>query len=92
MGGAAPPAPLYWKTAGKSVSAGQGIRELVGRLLVDADFLAALVRDPAGVLAAYDLSGVERAALLRAAAKHALARESQMTRVVMTAVAKRWAT
>ena len=74
------------------VSAGQGIRELVGRLMVDPDFLAALVRDPVTVLADFSLSGDERAALVRAAAKHALARESQMTRVVMTAVAKRWAT
>jgi hypothetical protein len=74
------------------VSAGQGIKELVGRLMVDPDYLAALVRDPATVLADYNLSGDERAALLRAVAKHALARESQMTRVVMTAVAKRWAT
>ena len=74
------------------MSGERGIRELVGRLLVDADFLAQLVRDPATVLAAYDLSGDERGALLRAAARQALARESQMTRVVMTAVAKRWAT
>jgi len=74
------------------VSAEQGIRELVGRLMVDSDFLAALVRDPLTVLADYSLSGEERAALLRAVAKHALARESQMTRVVMTAIAKRWAT
>ena len=74
------------------MSAEQGIRELVGRLMVDSDFLAALVRDPLTVLADYSLSGEERAALLRAVAKHALARESQMTRVVMTAIAKRWAT
>jgi hypothetical protein len=60
--------------------------------MVDSDFLAAFVRDPVAVLADYSLSGDERAALLRAAAKHALSRESQMTRVVMTAVAKRWAT
>jgi hypothetical protein len=74
------------------VSAEQGIKELVGRLMVDRDYLAALVRDPATVLANYNLSGEERDALLRTVAKHALARESQMTRVVMTAVAKRWAT
>jgi hypothetical protein len=60
--------------------------------MVDADFLAALVRDPAAVLAGFDLSGDERAAVLRAVARHALARESQTTRVVMTAVARRWAT
>ena len=74
------------------MSADRGIEELVGRLMVDPDFLAALVRDPATVLADYSLSGDERAAVLRAVAKRALARESQMTRVVMTAVAKRWAT
>jgi hypothetical protein len=74
------------------VGAEQGIKELVGRLMVDPDFLAALVRDPVTVLADFSLSEDERAALLRAAAKQALARESQMTRVVMTAVAKRWAT
>ncbi len=74
------------------MSAEQGIKELVGRLMVDPAYLAALVRDPATVLAEYNLSGEERAALLRALSKHALARESQMARVVMTAVAKRWAT
>jgi hypothetical protein len=74
------------------VSAQQGIRELVGRLMIDAEFLAALVRDPAGVLADYRLDEGERDALLRAAARHGRAPEGQTARVVMTAVAKRWAT
>ena len=74
------------------MSAEPGIKELVGRLMVDTAYLAALVRDPATVLAEYSLSGEERAALLRAVAKHVLAREGQATRVVMTAVARRWAT
>lgn len=47
----------------------QGIRELVGRVMIDPDFLAELVRAPEAVLAQYQLSREERAAVLQAVAK-----------------------
>ena len=72
--------------------AGQGLRELVGRVMIDPEFLQALVRDPGAVLADYQLSAEERALVLQAIAKLSLAPESQQARAFQTALVKRWAT
>jgi len=43
-----------------------GIRELIGRAMIEQEFLAELVRDPETVLAGFDLDPEERSALMRA--------------------------
>ncbi len=70
----------------------QGLKELVGRVMIDPDFLQDLVRDPHAVLADYQLSAEERASVLQAVAKLTLAPQSQRARVFQTALVKRWAT
>ena len=72
--------------------AGQGLRELVGRAMIDPDFLQALVRDPGAVLADYQLSADERTSVLQAIAKLSLTPESQRARAFQSALVKRWAT
>src|SRR4030095_9899235 len=46
-----------------------GMRELIGRAMIDKDFLTDLVRDPATVLGGYDLEAEERAAIMQAVAR-----------------------
>ncbi len=70
----------------------QGLRELVGRVMIDPEFLQALVRDPYTVLADYELSGEERASVLQAIAKLSVTPQSQQARAFQTALVKRWAT
>ncbi len=70
----------------------QGLKELVGRVMIDPDFLQDLVRDPHAVLADYQLSAEERASVLQAVAKLTLTPQSQHARVFQTALVKRWAT
>jgi hypothetical protein len=69
-----------------------GIRELVGRAMIDKEFLADLVRDPARVLAEYDLSGEERAAIMQAAGRKGSASERDRARALQVVLMKRWAT
>jgi hypothetical protein len=70
-----------------------GIRELVGRAMIDKEFLADLVRDPARVLAEYDLSGEERAAIMQAAGrKESGGSERERARALQVVLMKRWAT
>jgi hypothetical protein len=45
-----------------------GMRELIGRAMIDKDFLTDLVRDPATVLGGYDLEAAERAGAATGAA------------------------
>ena len=47
----------------------QGLRELVGRAMVDPDFLVELVRSPNALLADYELTDGERATILQALAR-----------------------
>ncbi len=44
----------------------RGMQELVGRAMVDPDFLDALVRSPDSALAEYELDGNERAVVMQA--------------------------
>ena len=46
---------------------GKAIQDLVGRVMIDRDFLADLVRDPDAVLAGYELTAEERSVILLAA-------------------------
>jgi hypothetical protein len=47
-------------------SMAQGLRELVGRVMIDPDFLAELQRAPEPLLAEYELSDAERATVQQA--------------------------
>lgn len=69
-----------------------GIRELVGRAMIDRDFFAALLRDTAAVLAGYDLAADERAAVLQAVARASSSPEGDRRRAFQSVVIKRWAT
>ncbi|MBI2153706.1 MAG: hypothetical protein HYU24_08370 [Candidatus Rokubacteria bacterium] len=70
----------------------QGLKDLVGRAMIDPDFLQALMRDPYPLLADYELSEEERASVLQAIAKLMVTPQSQRARAFQTAVVKRWAT
>ncbi len=69
-----------------------GIRDLVGRAMIDRDFLADLVREPARVLAEFDLSAEERAAIMLAVGKTGNTTERERARALQVVLMKRWAT
>ena len=69
-----------------------GIRDLVGRAMIDREFLSDLVRDPDRVLADYDLTGEERAAIMQAAGPTGSATERERARALQVVLMKRWAT
>jgi hypothetical protein len=69
-----------------------GIRDLVGRAMIDRDFLADLVREPALMLADFDLSSEERAAIMQAVRKTAGTTERERARALQVVLMKRWAT
>jgi hypothetical protein len=69
-----------------------GIRELVGRAMIDKEFLAELMRDPAPILAGYDLEADERAAIMQAVARTGTVSERERARALQVAMMKRWAT
>ena len=50
-------------------SMAQGLRELVGRVMIDPEFLAELLRAPETLLAEYQLSDGERATVQQALAR-----------------------
>lgn len=72
--------------------AGQGLQDLVGRVMIDGDFLQALVRDPGTILAAYELSQEERTSVLRAIAKLARVPATEQAGSLRNTLVKRWAT
>lgn len=69
-----------------------GIRDLVGRAMIDRDFLADLVREPARMLADFDLSSEERAAIMQAVDKTGGITERERARALQVVLMKRWAT
>ena len=69
-----------------------GIRDLVGRAMIDRDFLADLVREPALMLADFDLSSGERAAIMQAVGKTGGTTERERARALQVVLMKRWAT
>lgn len=70
----------------------RGIRELVGRVMTDPDFLAELVRAPETVLAGYRLTPEEREAILQAIQRLGRSPSRQHAQAFQTALVKRWAT
>ena len=81
-----PPAP-HWQDKAR-----EGIRDLVGRAMIDRGFLAELIRDPQAVLAAFDLSADERAAIMRAVHGSANHSEKERALALQIVLMKRWAT
>ncbi len=69
-----------------------GIRDLVGRAMIDKKFLADLVRDPLTMLADYDLSGEEHAAIMQAVGRTGSASDRDRARALQIVLMKRWAT
>ncbi len=69
-----------------------GIRDLVGRAMIDKEFIAELARDPGAVLAGYELSAEERAAIMQAVGRTASAPDRERARALQVVLMKRWAT
>jgi hypothetical protein len=70
----------------------QGLRELVGRVMIDAAFLADLQRSPDVVLAQYDLTPAERGTVEQALARLARTPSHQRAHALRTALIQRVAT
>jgi hypothetical protein len=69
-----------------------GIRELIGRAMVDEGFRAALLRDPSAVLVDFDLEAEERVAVMKAITQNRDGPHGELGRALHAAVIKRWAT
>lgn len=69
-----------------------GIRDLVGRAMIDKDFIVGLVRDPHTVLADYELSAEERAAIMQAVGRATSTSDQERARALQVVLMKRWAT
>ena len=69
-----------------------GIRELVGRAMIDKEFIAELVRDPHALLAEYELSAEERAVIMQAVGRTTSTSEQERARALQVVLMKRWAT
>jgi hypothetical protein len=72
--------------------AGKGIQDLVGQVMIDKEFLADLVRDPAAVLAGFELSAEERAAIMQALGSTSIVSDRERARALQNVMLKRWAT
>jgi hypothetical protein len=66
--------------------------ELIGRAMIDPEFLADLQRAPDPILAQYELSDAERATVLRALTRLAQTPASQRARAFQSALIRRVAT
>jgi hypothetical protein len=69
-----------------------GIRDLIGRAMVDEGFRQALFRDPDSVLADFDLGTDERAAVMKALSQNRDGSTRKKRRGLRAALMKRWAT
>ena len=69
-----------------------GIRDLIGRAMIEKEFLSELVRDPETVLAGFDLDPEERDALMQAVARTGSGSPVERARVFQSILMKRWAT
>jgi hypothetical protein len=74
------------------VAMAQGLRELVGRAMIDPDFLADLQRAPDVVLAQYELSDDERATVRKALARLVATPSGQRAHALRNALIRRVAT
>lgn len=70
----------------------QGLRELVGRVMIDPDFLAQLQRAPGPLLAEYELSDAERATVQQALDRLAKTPSNERRRAFRSSLISRVAT
>ena len=68
------------------------IQDLVGRVMIDREFLTDLVRDPDSVLASYELTAEERSVILLALGRGAHGTEQERAHALELVMLKRWAT
>ena len=66
--------------------------ELIGRAMIDPDFLADLLRSPEPILAQYELSAEERATVMGAIARLAQTPSGQRAQVFQSALIRRVST
>ena len=71
---------------------GKTIQDLVGRVMLDREFLSRLARDPDSVLAGYELTADERAVILQALGRGIHASDEERALDLQEAMLKRWAT
>jgi hypothetical protein len=69
-----------------------GLRELIGRAMVDEQFREELIENPAAVLVDFDLEAHEQAAIVKAATQSRDRPKREQARTFQTAMMKRWAT
>lgn len=72
--------------------AGKGIQDLVGQVMIDKEFLADLMQDPARVLANFELTAEERAAIMHALGSTSQVSDRERARALQNVMLKRWAT
>jgi len=72
--------------------AGKAIQDLVGRVMIDGEFLAELVRDPDAALAGYELTPEERVVILQALGRGTHHSEEERAHALQGVMLKRWAT
>lgn len=72
--------------------ASKGIQDLVGQVMIDKEFLAELIREPAQVLANFDLTPDERAAIMAALGSTSHVSDRDRARALQNVMLKRWAT
>lgn len=72
--------------------ASKGIQDLVGQVMIDKEFLAELVREPVRVLAMFDLTSDERAAIMQALGSTSNVSDRDRARALQNVMLKRWAT
>ena len=71
---------------------GKAIQDLVGRVMVDREFLAQLARDPDIILAGYELTAEERAVIMQALGRGAYVSDEERAHALQNVMLKRWAT
>ena len=71
---------------------GKAIQDLVGRVMVDREFLAQLARDPDIILAGYELTAEERAVIMQALGRGAHVSDEERAHALQNVMLKRWAT
>jgi len=71
---------------------GKAIEDLVGRVMIDREFLGELVRDPDVVLADYELTTEERAVIILALGRSAHVSPQERAHALQSVMLKRWAT
>ena len=69
----------------------RGFRDLIGRIMIDPDFLGDLLRDPAAAMAEFTLTADERETVLQAVGRAGEAPTPERLRAVKAVMMKRWA-